>query len=167
LVEDDPSASAVGGNDPQSAAKAQFAERLRAAMERKGWTVADTARHVSRLLGEEAKFGSSHISGYLSGRALPRVRYLHALSRALDVQPEDLLPGQPPGHEDEARSFGGENQEVPRTSVAPVSATAPVDLVHVRDYGDGTALLQVLQRVPWTTALEVMALVKGDSNKGE
>jgi transcriptional regulator with XRE-family HTH domain len=164
LVEDDPSASAVDHNDPQAATKSQFAERLRAAMERKGWTVADTARHVSRLLGEEAKFGSSHISGYLSGRALPRVKYLQALSRALEVQPEELLPGQP--SYGDLRQLGGHDPETLRGEPQPPSAS-PVDLVHVRDYGDGTALLQVLQRVPWATALEIMALVKGDSKKGE
>jgi transcriptional regulator with XRE-family HTH domain len=162
LVEDDSSASAVDHNDPQAATKSQFAERLRAAMERKGWSVADTARQVSRLLGEEAKFGSSHISGYLSGRALPRVKYLQALSRALGVDPEELVPG---ASGQDPRLGEGAEPDAARAEVRPASSGAPVDFVHVRDYGDGTALLQVLQRVPWATALEVMALVKGEAKK--
>ena len=134
-------------------------------MEAKGWTVADTARQVARLLGGETKFSSSHISHYLSGTTLPRFRYLQALSRALDVRPEDLLPwGVPPQPNDRRE---GEAGPAPVQADDQHQATASSDLVHVRDYGDGTALLQVLQRVPWTTALEVLALVKGESRGAE
>jgi transcriptional regulator with XRE-family HTH domain len=158
----DHSSSGVGEHeDRQSASKAEFAERLRLAMERKGWTVADTARQVSRLLGEQDKFGSSHLSHYLSGRAVPRARYLQALSRALDVRPEDLLPGRMPQGDDASHRAGLETPLSGRAD--PARPTHQVDLVHVRDYGDGTALLQVFQRVPWPTALEIMALVKGDT----
>ena len=135
-------------------------------MEAKGWTVADTARQVARLLGGETKFSSSHISHYLSGTTLPRFRYLQALSRALDVRPEDLLPWGVPPQPDEAPD--GDSGEAPlHANADPAQAAASSDLVHVRDYGDGTALLQVLQRVPWTTALEVLALVKGESKGAE
>jgi transcriptional regulator with XRE-family HTH domain len=156
----DHSSSGGEAEDRHSASKAEFAERLRVAMERKGWTVADTARQVSRLLGEDDKFGSSHLSHYLSGRAVPRARYLQALSRALDVRPEDLLPNRlPQGDDTSQRSFEG----LSSARADSARAASQVDLVHVRDYGDGTALLQVLQRVPWPTALEIMALVKGDT----
>jgi transcriptional regulator with XRE-family HTH domain len=158
----DHSSSDVGEHEErQSASKAEFAERLRVAMERKGWTVADTARQVSRLLGEQDKFGSSHLSHYLSGRAVPRARYLQALSRALDVRPEDLLPSRLPQGNDTSQRVTREGLSLPRAD--SVRSALPVDLVHVRDYGDGTALLQVVQRVPWPTALEIIALVKGDT----
>ena len=158
----DHSSSGVGEHEErQSASKAEFAERLRVAMERKGWTVADTARQVSRLLGEQDKFGSSHLSHYLSGRAVPRARYLQALSRALDVRPEDLLPHRLPQGNDISQRVPREG--LSRPGADPVRSAPPVDLVHVRDYGDGTALLQVIQRVPWPTAIEIIALVKGDT----
>jgi hypothetical protein len=33
-------------------------------------------------------------------------------------------------------------------------------MVHVRDYGDGTALLEVSQRVSWETAITVLRMLK-------
>ncbi|HEX2135480.1 MAG TPA: helix-turn-helix domain-containing protein [Microvirga sp.] len=166
MVEDHPFPSAAGRRSAHAAAKSEFAERLRAAMEAKGWTVADTARQVARLLGGDTKFSSSHISHYLSGTTLPRFRYLQALSRALDVRPEDLLPWGVPPQPDEP-SEGDRGRAPFQANPDPAQETASSDLVHVRDYGDGTALLQVLQRVPWTTALEVLSLVKGEAKTEE
>ena len=119
----DHSSSGVGEHeDRQSASKAEFAERLRLAMERKGWTVADTARQVSRLLGEQDKFGSSHLSHYLSGRAVPRARYLQALSRALDVRPEDLLPARLPQGDEASHRASLETPLSTRADPAPPAA---------------------------------------------
>ena len=139
-------------SDPQAIVKADFAERLKAALDRKGWTASEAVRQVSRFLADGDKFGRAHMWQYLQGRALPRSRYLLALSRALEIDPGELLPERPVALASPAPpfSFGG----------TAASASGPADFVHVRDYGDGTALLEVAQRVPWDTALEVMQILK-------
>jgi transcriptional regulator with XRE-family HTH domain len=123
-----------------SSRKAAFAERLKAAIERRGWSLTETARHTASVLGADAKFGRGNLSHYLHGRAMPRARHLAALSHALGVRPDDLLPGGCPS----------------RVEVIPGTPTG----IHALDHGDGTVLLEVSQRVPWPTALEVMRLLK-------
>ena len=134
-----------------SSRKAAFAERLKAAIERRGWSLSETARRTASVLGADAKFGRSNLSHYLHGRALPRGRQLLALCHALGVRPDDLLSGEPPRDVD-------------------VISRTPTGL-HAQDQGDGTVLLEVSQRVPWQTALEVMRLLKlsynGSSSEGQ
>jgi transcriptional regulator with XRE-family HTH domain len=133
--------------------KADFADRLKAAIERKGWTMSQTARRTSAYLDESEKFGRAHVWHYVQGRSLPKSRYLEAMSRALDVEPSELLPGEA-GEAIQARPAG-----------ESAAAEAPVSLqkesvLHVRDYGDGTALLEISERVPWATAIAVLQLLK-------
>jgi transcriptional regulator with XRE-family HTH domain len=132
-----------------SSRKAAFAERLKAAIERRGWSLTETARQTASVLGTDAKFGRGNLSHYLHGRAMPRARHLAALSHALGVRPDDLWPGGAPS----------------RVEIIPGPATG----IHAQDQGDGTVLLEVSQRVPWQTALEVMRLLKlpYDSSSGE
>jgi transcriptional regulator with XRE-family HTH domain len=118
--------------------KAAFAARLKAAIERKGWDLSETARKTASVLGADAKFSRSHVWQYLHAIAMPRGRQLAALSQALEVRPDDLLPSP---------------SEVEGTSSTPRGFRA-------EDQGDGTAILEVSQRVPWQTALEVMRLLK-------
>jgi len=104
-------------------------------MKRKGWSISETARQTSSALGGATKFSTGHLWHYLHERALPRHAYLEALSRALDAPLRELLGAE--------HMKGGE------------SAGASNGYVHLRDCGDGTALLQVAQRVSWTTVLKV------------
>jgi transcriptional regulator with XRE-family HTH domain len=129
--------------------QAAFAERLKAAIDRRGWSLSETARQTASVLGANAKFGRGNLSHYLHGRAMPRARHLAALSHALGVRPDDLWPGGAPS----------------RVEIIPGPATG----IHAQDQGDGTVLLEVSQRVPWQTALEVMRLLKlpYDSSSGE
>jgi transcriptional regulator with XRE-family HTH domain len=129
--------------------RAAFAERLKEAMGRKGWGLSETARQASQLLGPHAKFGRAHVWHYLHARAVPRARQLNALSKALDIGPDELL-----GYEPSAR-----NQEV---------ASVPMGIVRAHDQGNGTVFLEVAQRVPWATALEILrALQSSDSPLSE
>ena len=134
-----------------SSRKAAFAERLKAAIERRGWSLTETARHTASVLGADAKFGRGNLSHYLHGRAMPRARHLAALSHALGVRPDDLWPGGAPS----------------RVEIIPGPATG----IHAQDQGDGTVLLEMSQRVPWQTALAVMRLLKlsydGSSSEGQ
>src|SRR5215211_5190620 len=78
--------------DVKAAQKSDFADRLKAAIERKGWSMSETARRASTFLNEGEKFGRAHVWHYVQGRALPRFRYLEALSLALNVRPDELMP---------------------------------------------------------------------------
>jgi transcriptional regulator with XRE-family HTH domain len=128
--------------DSQADPKANFAARLIAAIARKEWTATVVVHHVSRSLGNGNKFSRSHLCHYMHGRALPRPRYLLALSRALDVDPRELLPDRP---------------DLTDTSTSP---SAWVDTVQVCDDRQGTALLEMSHRMPWQIAVKVMRILK-------
>src|SRR5829696_4366621 len=119
--------------------KAAFAERLKAAMERKGWDLSETARQTAFVLGANAKFSRSHVWHYLHARAMPRARQLAALSDALDVRPDELSDVRP----DELLRLAES-----RSRVDLVSGT-PTGIIRAEDQGDGTAILEMSQRVPW------------------
>ena len=59
-------------------------------MERKGWSISETARQASQLLKDGGRLSRAHVWHYAQGKALPRTRYLQALSLALDVSFEEL-----------------------------------------------------------------------------
>jgi len=150
----------------KAAQKADFADRLKAAIERKGWSMSETARRASSFLGEGEKFGRAHIWHYVQGRALPRFRYLEALSLALNVRPDELMPVDFTREGDAPQRDGSSNGPISlerRGAERPGHAAGPAGsagMVHVRDYGDGTALLEVSERVPWGTALAVLQILK-------
>jgi transcriptional regulator with XRE-family HTH domain len=75
---------------PPAARNEAFATRLRTAIARKGWSISETARRAAAHLGSGTKFGDGHVWQYVHGRAVPRTRYLLALSRALDLEPHEL-----------------------------------------------------------------------------
>lgn len=160
MVTDHSSSSEDRQRHARSPARAEFAERLRVAIERKGWTTTEAARRVSHHLGRQDKFSRAHLWQYLQGKSLPRARYLRALSRALDLRPEDLVPGTSVPRR---RRAAAKPQPAPpgETKLLGCDATG---IVHVRDYGDGTALVQVSERVQWEMALAVIELLKGPSD---
>src|SRR5215211_7058735 len=77
-------------------AKSIFAERLKVQIEKKGWSLRRTAEEAARFLDEGAKFGPAHVWHYLQARTLPRPRYLMALSQALGIEPDELMPHAAP-----------------------------------------------------------------------
>jgi hypothetical protein len=112
-------------------------------MARKGWSLSETARQTSRILGPDAKFGRAHMWHYLRVGTVPRGRYVEALSQSLGVEAAVLLGTAPP-------------------SSGPSAAEQAESRIRVEDVGDGFAQLNVLQRVPWETALEVMRALAND-----
>jgi transcriptional regulator with XRE-family HTH domain len=125
--------------DEDAIRRAAFPERLKAAMARKGWGLSETARQASQVLGPDAKFGRAHVWHYLHGKAMPRARQLRALSRALELEPHELLRSTPPSRSE------------------PGSAT--MGFIRAHDQGDGTVLLEATQRVSWETAHEIMRVL--------
>jgi transcriptional regulator with XRE-family HTH domain len=129
---------------PKDAVKVEFARRLQAAMVAKGWRQSDLARRAEKYLPANKKFGRDSISLYIRGKTLPGPVFLEALCKALEKEPDDLLPtrGMP---------AAGENNP-------------PLD---VKDAGDGNAWLRVNQAVPWNTAVAILRLLRGDGPRGE
>lgn len=139
--------------------KADFADRLRSAIERKGWTMSETARRAALFLEDGDKFGRAHVWHYVQGKALPRVKYLEALSLALEVRPDELIPSDVAVSASSAPN--ADRASTPVLAGAPhVSSESADGMVHVRDYGDGTALLEVSHRVPWDIAITVLRMLK-------
>jgi lambda repressor-like predicted transcriptional regulator len=62
-----------------------FAERLRAAMERKGWS--------QEKLAERTGVGQPAISNMLNRQSRPQARTVHKFAEALEIPPEELWPG--------------------------------------------------------------------------
>lgn len=139
-----------------TARKREFADRLRSAIDRKGWTPAETVQAARRFLAPTDSLAHAHISHYLNARAIPRPQYLRALSRALDVTAEDLLGG----------AAGGDPAVSPNGADAAIGTPAPGGRVAVRDADAGEAWIEINQRVPWSTALEILKLLKADQGEG-
>ena len=131
----------VGAGHRVNGQSVPFAERLKLAMDRNGWSLSETARQAAKVLGPDAKFGRAHVWHYLNGRALPRRAQLSALSQALGVHEDELLGAPVPSE---------------------VTQRGRVSGLSVDDLGDGHALLEVSQRVTWETALQVMRALKND-----
>jgi transcriptional regulator with XRE-family HTH domain len=123
---------------PRDAVKIEFARRLQAAMVEKGWNQSELARQAAKFTGD-GKFPRDNVSSYCRGLSLPGPNHLHALSQALRKTPTDLVP---------SRGVPTIEDRLP-----------PLD---VRDVGDGMAWLKINQSVPWSTALKIMEMLKGE-----
>ena len=121
---------------PKDAVKAEFARRLQAAMVRKGWNQSELARRAAENT-TDGHFGRDNISLYIRGIVMPGPVHLHALSKALSLKPDELLP---------SRGAPSADDRVP-----------PLD---IRDAGNGKAWLRVNMAVEWPVAVEVMKLLK-------
>ena len=124
-----------------------FGERLAAAIEMRGWTLAEAAREISRYLPGGQVFNPVNLSHYVHGRSFPRPKYRKALEQALDM---------------------GESFEMPRrkrkrapTLIGAAEAAAPGEepTVRVQDMGNGTARVQIDQVLPWPDALRLLEVL--------
>lgn len=115
-----------------------FAQRLQKEMLRKGWSQSDLARAADKYMPEGKEFGRHLINYYLRLRGLPTPVYLKALSDALGVAPEALLP--PQEHWSTKDFVGVQMRTVPDNQ--------------------GEVWLEFRQRVPLAVAIQVMELLK-------
>jgi hypothetical protein len=120
-----------------------FGERLAAAIEAKGWTLARAAREISRHLPPGEVFNPVNLSHYIHGRSFPRPKYRAAIIRALDLDEFAEVA--------ERRPF--------RT---PVKHDSPE--IVVQDMGNGTARVQIDQVLPWPEALRLLELLMQRQN---
>jgi transcriptional regulator with XRE-family HTH domain len=142
----------------QAAAKAAFADRLKAAIEQKGWSLGQTARQVSRFLDGETKFGPAHVWHYLQGKVLPRRQYLAAISRALGLPPEELVPPVPL-----ARATDSGVCEARSTSRA-ATPDEPID--GGRDGSDGLAAARPAAVAPSRPAIQIKVVERPPDRRG-
>lgn len=122
----------------QLALRREFARRLQAFMDDKGWNQAELARRTAEHC-RTGKFGRDNVSSYIRAISLPGPVYLKAIAKALGVEKEDLLP----------------------SGLARGVDTALPE-VQVRDAGDGLAHLKINQAVKWEVAIKVLELLKSD-----
>lgn len=118
---------------PKHLTKEQFGRRLQALMLDRGWNQSE--------LGRRAGLPRDSISVYVRGQSLPTPKSLKALSDALSVSPEELLPN----HTESA-----------------IDADHPALDIRVSPGSPDTAWLRVNRLVTLRTALEVAKLLEAD-----
>ncbi len=136
---------------PLESGRSEFAEKLAAAIKSKGWSLAETARQVSRRLPEGKRFNAVNLTHYLQGRSQPRARFREALLAVLDMEE---VPGAAP------------------VALSPSSQTSPQgvileprghnDLIRIEDQGDGTVRLSIEVLTSWPKAIALLEKLKGD-----
>lgn len=135
-------ATRIASDAPRDAVKVEFANRLQRAYEARGWNQSELARQATKFMPEGQTFNRDAVSTYVRAYCLPSPAKLHALARALHMEPEDLLP---------TRGIPSASDESP-----------PFDM---RQLQDGRVWLRVNQAVDWDVALEVMKLLKSRGDK--
>ena len=121
-----------------------FAKNLWDALTEKGWNQSEFARQatlfmpIDKKTGKPKEFTRDQVSKYVRGKTLPYNESLHAMCKALNMEPGELIPG------------GG----------SPV--VEGQKSIEIDEMGNGTVWLRVNQPVPWPVAIEVMRLVKGE-----
>lgn len=134
--------------DPvEVARKRELSRRLRELMDEKGLGVVEVAKLVERELSGE-KFNAVNLSHYRAGRSLPRPKYLKALSKALGVSSQELIPL---------------NQTLDLSDPEVKDVQDPdLPAFRVDDLSDGLAWLQINQRLPWDLVLRILNVLKGE-----
>ena len=151
-------------------AEAAFAHRLRALMDDRGWSLHETARRVQAHLPEGESISRASISRYRTGRAVPRLRHLQALSLALGVPKSELMSvwekdgGTSPTQDQpqRLRASGGRGP----AGAGDQQVGSSGGLVQFVDLGDKMHLL-VDQVVPWPTGLKILKILRGSSPESE
>jgi transcriptional regulator with XRE-family HTH domain len=135
-----------------------FGEEIKAAMQRKGWTQAETARQVSQRLPDGERFSAVNLAHYISGRSRPRPKYRDALFAALDL---------PPGHAPVVTQSEDERTRTREPSSGRATGRASSS-IRLEDRSDGHVLLQVDVVLPWSAALQILEILKGaPTSEGE
>ena len=121
---------------PPEAIRMEFARRLQAALNERGWTQSELARRMAPLL-KHSRLGRDNISKYVRGKVLPLPPALEAMAKVLEMKTSDLLPAR---------------------AVQPAGAEYPP--MSVKDIGEGRVWLQINRSVTWRKALEIMRILQ-------
>ena len=113
-----------------------FAQRLKTAMERKGYKQADLIKAAERA---GSKLGKSQVSQYVSGKTTPRADVMELLARLLGVTPAWLMTQTTePAHGSFAYGsvlMGGSEATPSRADTAGIDANATSDDIIISDEG--------------------------------
>lgn len=120
---------------PPEAIRMEFARRLQRALNERGWTQSELARHVAPLL-KNRRLGRDNISKYVRGKVLPLPVALDAICKVLELQTSDLLP----------------------VRHAPIGSTEHPP-INVRMVEGGMGWLQVNMALPFDTIVEIQKLI--------
>lgn len=126
----------ISVNAPTEEARAEFGRRLYAAMLKKGWTQSELARQAE-LHANGKRLGRDNVSYYVRGKVMAGPLHLQALAKALDVEPDDLIP----------------TRGVP-------SSESNHPAFDMRDLGDNRVWLRVNQALTWDAAVAIMKILK-------
>lgn len=159
-----PAESVKTKNALDDAGADSFAERLRKSMAVASITAAELTRRIQEEIPE---FSPGNISHYLAGRSVPRTRVLAAIIRALGENADELALARVP--RSKAGSARSSANSVRSSTNSPTStSTSATDLpaLNLLDLGDGSAMLQINQKLSWSVALRILQALKGDDGPG-
>src|SRR5215203_28997 len=122
-------------------------------MTSRGLRNAEVARRLSDYLPGHKKVSPASISQYRGGRSVPRDLYLHALSKALEVEESELLP---PGVGNATLS----EPEIVRPPAKHMREQSFPSMFSLEDRGN-TARLRLDQELPWPMVVQILAILKG------
>ncbi len=110
-----------------------FAQRLKTAMQRKGYKQSDLIKAAERA---GSKLGKSQVSQYVSGKTIPRADVMDLLSKLLDVTPAWLMT-QTTEPAREAFAYGS----VPLTGASDTGANAETSTAAGADADNATVIM--------------------------
>lgn len=128
-------------DDSAKALRTEFARRLQKAMLAKGFNQSDLAREASKHMPPKKAIRRDSVSKYLKAVTFPSPLALNAVSRALGVAPEDLVPA-------------GKANLISQMADNPALALSQT--------GDNTARLRINQEVPMDTAMKILKLLRSE-----
>lgn len=117
---------------PREMARMEFARRLQAAMDAKGFNQSETARQASLHMAGGKSLNRDIVSKYLAGATGPSALALSALAKALGKTTAELMPTR-----------------------GVTSKMDPAPALEMRTLSDGMVLLRINQRVPADVALRI------------
>ena len=88
-----PPSGTVSSGAPPEAIRMEFARRLQAALNARGWTQSELARRMAPLL-KHSRLGRDNISKYVRGKVLPLPPALEAMAKVLEIKTFELLPAR-------------------------------------------------------------------------
>ena len=131
-----PLTNSASSGAPPEAIRMEFARRLQAALNERGWTQSELARRMAPLL-KHSRLGRDNISKYVRGKVLPLPPALEAMAKALEIKTSELLPAR-----------------------ASPSAGAEYPPMNVKDIGEGRVWLQINRSVTWGKGLEILRILQ-------
>jgi transcriptional regulator with XRE-family HTH domain len=142
----------VGASTPLERARdINFGKRLKDILADKEKTASDVAAAIwgrtVNAKGAKVARGRDRLSVWINGKSFPDRENLAKLAKALNVPVSELSP---------AAELQAANRATPEGS-----------LVWSKDYPPGKTFLQLAQFVSLEAALEILAIIKRDEQKGE